>query len=83
VVGQPGGARLLYLADRGADGRPKERVQPPLDDAELRTWRERVHAVAAETGAAGFAARENADCERCGVRTSCPVSDHGRGVPGG
>jgi RecB family exonuclease len=80
---EPGGARLLFLADRGADGRAKERTQPALTEQDVRTWRRELHAAAGETGAAEFTARENADCERCGVRTSCPVAADGRGVPGG
>ncbi|HEY1968586.1 MAG TPA: ATP-dependent DNA helicase [Pseudonocardia sp.] len=79
----PGGARLLFLADRGADGRAKERMQPALGPDELRDWQTQVTSAARVTGAAEFRATENGDCERCGVRTSCPVSDDGRGVPGG
>ncbi|HWN36547.1 MAG TPA: ATP-dependent DNA helicase [Pseudonocardia sp.] len=79
----PGGARLLFLADRGADGRAKERAQPALTEDDVRTWRRELHGAARETGAAEFTARENADCERCGVRTSCPVTGDGRGVPSG
>jgi RecB family exonuclease len=79
----PGGARLLFLADRGADGRAKERTQPALTEDDVRTWRRELHGAARETGAAEFTARENADCERCGVRTSCPVTGDGRGVPSG
>ncbi|MBB6373659.1 superfamily I DNA/RNA helicase/RecB family exonuclease [Pseudonocardia eucalypti] len=83
AAGAPGGARLLFLADRGADGRAKEREQPALDAEALEQWRGVLHQSAAQTGAATFTARENGDCERCGVRTSCPVSTDGRGVPGG
>ncbi|HEX4362441.1 MAG TPA: ATP-dependent DNA helicase [Pseudonocardia sp.] len=79
----PGGARLLFLADRGADGRAKERTQPALTEDDVRTWRRELHGAARATGAAEFTARENADCERCGVRTSCPVTGDGRGVPSG
>ena len=83
ALGPPGGARLLFLADRGADGRAKERIQPALTEDDVHAWRRELHAAAAETGAAEFTARQNGDCERCGVRTSCPVADDGRGVPGG
>ncbi|HEX4252624.1 MAG TPA: ATP-dependent DNA helicase [Pseudonocardia sp.] len=80
---EPGGARLLFLADRGADGRAKERTQPALTEDDVRTWRRELHGAARETGAAEFTARANSDCERCGVRTSCPVTGDGRGVPSG
>jgi hypothetical protein len=73
----------LFLADRGADGRAKERIQPALTEDDVHAWRRELHAAAGETGAAEFTARQNGDCERCGVRTSCPVADDGRGVPGG
>lgn len=77
---EPGGARLLFLADRGADGRAKERIQPALTPEDITTWRQELHSAAKETGSAAFTARENSDCERCGVRTSCPVTDDGRPV---
>jgi superfamily I DNA/RNA helicase/RecB family exonuclease len=80
---QPGGARLLFLADQGSDGKPKERIQPALDAEGVQAWRAELGAAASVTAAATFTATENSDCERCGVRTSCPVSDDGRGVPGG
>jgi superfamily I DNA/RNA helicase/RecB family exonuclease len=76
---EPGGARLLFLAD--PSGRAKERVQPALGADGVEQWREQVREVARETGAARFTARQNADCDRCGVRSSCPAHDDGRGVP--
>ena len=79
---QPGGARLLFLADQDASGRAKERVQSELSPDDLNAWRGELHGAARETGSSAFTAKENVDCERCGVRTSCPVSDDGRGVPG-
>jgi RecB family exonuclease len=79
---EPGGARLLFLADQDSDKRAKERVQPALTRDDLRAWRGELHGAARETGSSEFTARQNADCERCGVRASCPVTDHGRGVPG-
>lgn len=79
---EPGGARLLFLADQDAGGRAKERVQAALSEDDLAAWRGELHGAARETGSSSFTARENSDCDRCGVRTSCPVSDDGRGVPG-
>ena len=78
---QPGGARLLFLADRRADGRAKERTQPPLTEEDLQHWRAELRASASATSGSTFTAKENADCERCGVRASCPLTGDGRGVP--
>ncbi len=79
---EPGGGRLLFLAHRGAGDKAAERTQPGLGPDELAGWRRELHACAEATRAAGFRARENPDCGRCPVRTSCPVSDDGRAVPG-
>ena len=84
LVGQgaePGGARLVYLADRKSDGQAKVPVQPPLEDAQLAQWRDVLRRCAAETSAGQFIARLGPDCDRCPVRTSCPLSGSGRPVP--
>lgn len=78
----PGGARLLFLADRRADGRAKERIQPGLGPEDLQLWRRELRSCAGVVRAAEFTAQENTGCERCGVRASCPLTDDGRGVPG-
>ncbi len=78
---RPGGARLVYLADRKA-GQAREPSQPPLDDAELARWEEVVRRCADETSGTRFVARMGPDCDRCSVRTSCPLSEAGRAVPG-
>ena len=77
---RPGGARLVYLADQKAGGEPKEPVQPPLRDADLEHWRSVVRRCAEETAGGAFIARLGSDCERCPVRTSCPLHDAGRPV---
>ncbi|MGI8816138.1 MAG: ATP-dependent helicase [Pseudonocardia sp.] len=79
---ETGGGRLLFLAHRGAGDKATERLQPALEPEQLDRWRHELQACADATRAAGFDARENADCGRCPVRTSCPLSDDGRGVPG-
>ena len=79
----PGGARLVYLADRKADGPCKEPAQPPLDAERLAHWRHEVHSCAAQTSGASFVARRGPDCDRCPVRTSCPTIDSGRPVTQG
>jgi RecB family exonuclease len=83
AVADPGGARLVYLADRSASGEPKQPVQPPLDAAELQRWARLVRTTAEDTAGTRFQARVGPDCERCPVRASCPVHTSGRSVPDG
>jgi RecB family exonuclease len=77
---KPGGARLVYLADQKTGGQAKEPTQPPLDDAELAEWEKVVRQCAEDTSDAHFIARVGPDCDRCPVRTSCPLSASGRPV---
>jgi RecB family exonuclease len=83
AVADPGGARLVYLADRLASGEAKVPEQPPLDAAELERWKRLVRASAEETAGERFHARVGPDCERCPVRASCPVNESGRSVTDG
>jgi superfamily I DNA/RNA helicase/RecB family exonuclease len=83
AVADPGGARLVYLADRSAAGEAKQPVQPPLDAAELERWHRLVRACADDTAGARFPARAGPDCDRCAVRSSCPVNESGRPVTDG
>ncbi|MDT7615621.1 MAG: hypothetical protein QOF00_3068 [Pseudonocardiales bacterium] len=83
LVGQgarPGGARLIYLADQRADGQAKEPVQPPLDDDAVAHWEQVVRSSAHETSGSQFIARVGPDCDRCPVRSACPVEESGRQV---
>ena len=79
----PGGARLVYVADRLAAGTPKEPAQEPLDEDGVAHWRTVVVGCAEDTSGARFVARTGPDCDRCPVRTSCPLHDAGRPVPEG
>jgi superfamily I DNA/RNA helicase/RecB family exonuclease len=78
---KPGGARLVYLADQKTGGQAKEPAQPPLGDEEITAWQDVVRRCADETSGALFVARVGSDCDRCPVRTSCPLSESGRPVP--
>jgi RecB family exonuclease len=78
---KPGGARLVYLADQKTGGQAKEPAQPPLGDEEITAWQDVVRRCADETSGAVFVARVGSDCDRCPVRTSCPLSESGRPVP--
>ena len=76
---EPGGARLVYVADRKAGGEAKEPVQPPLGPDDVTHWRLVLRDTAEQSSGSVFAARIGPDCDRCPVRTSCPV--HGAGRP--
>jgi superfamily I DNA/RNA helicase/RecB family exonuclease len=77
----PGGARLVYVADQKSSGQAKEPVQPPLDEEDVEHWRSVVIDSAEQTSGSTFIARLGPDCDRCPVRTSCPLHDAGRSVP--
>jgi superfamily I DNA/RNA helicase len=83
AVAEPGGGRLVYLADRSSTGDAKEPAQPPLDAAELQRWSAVVRSCAEETAGARFHARVGPDCDRCPVRASCPLNESGRPVTDG
>jgi superfamily I DNA/RNA helicase/RecB family exonuclease len=77
---EPGGARLVFVADRKATGSPKEPVQPPLDAEAAARWRDVVWEAARETSGPAYVARVGPDCDRCPVRASCPAVESGRSV---
>ncbi|BBF99994.1 MULTISPECIES: ATP-dependent helicase [Pseudonocardia] len=86
VVGrgvEPGGARLLFLADRRAGGEAKEPRQAPLKPEEMGHWRDVLMRCADDSAGAVFVARAGPDCDRCPVRTSCPAVETGRTVVDG
>lgn len=74
--GRSGGAELVYL--RG--GRPQVLEQPPIDRARVTIWQDAVRGVAESLAAAVVPAIENARCDRCPVRGSCPLRPEGRQV---
>ncbi len=75
----PGGARLVYVADRRAGGEAKEPQQPPLTPEDVQHWRLVLRTTAEQSSGSAFVARTGPDCDRCPVRSSCPV--HGSGRP--
>lgn len=77
---EPGGARLVYVANATAKGVAKQVKQPPLDEAGVRKWRDAIHAAAAATQGPSFLAMRNDGCRHCTVAGSCPVQDTGRQV---
>jgi superfamily I DNA/RNA helicase/RecB family exonuclease len=81
AAGGPGGARLVYLADQRVGGEAKQPAQPPLDADGVAHWEQVVRTSARETSGAQFVARVGPDCDRCPVRSGCPVNGSGRPVP--
>ncbi len=77
--GEPGGARLVYVAKPSRDG-ATERLQTALDSAGIAQWRSMIHEAAAATRGPGFLAVRNDGCRHCRVAGSCPLQDIGRQV---
>ncbi len=73
---RPGGAELVYLRS----GRPKVLEQTPPTPASTTQWLGSIRDAAVHLASAGAAATENVRCERCPVRTSCPLQNEGRQV---
>ena len=61
----PGGARLVYLADRRADGRPRNPCNRHSTGEGSRSGSRSPQTCAADTAGRGFTARVGPDCERC------------------
>ena len=75
-TGTAGGAELVFLRS----GLPVSRHQPPLEAADAEQW-QRIVRVAAERLASSVSqAQENRQCDRCPVRSSCPLQPDGRQV---
>lgn len=78
----PGGARLLYVAEEHSKTGAVQRVAPPLSDEDVVAWLEVVRDAARACTGPEYTASENADCSRCPARTCCPVHESGRQVGG-
>ncbi|MFL6121855.1 ATP-dependent helicase [Actinophytocola sp.] len=78
---EPGGARLLYVAK--ANRRKKaatERNQDAIGEDGVKHWTGVVADAAAASTGPEYTAKQNPDCPRCPVRTSCPMHASGRQV---
>ena len=71
-----GGAELVYLRS----GTPNIRQQGPLDPESAQGWRRTVRDAAEAMASSASIAQENRYCERCPVRSSCPLQPEGRQV---
>ncbi|WP_245545928.1 ATP-dependent helicase [Nocardia higoensis] len=79
-LGEPGGARLVYVAKSHKTEGATQRMQDPLDAQTLRDWRDTIHDAAAATKGPSYLAMRNDGCRHCSVAGSCPVQDAGRQV---
>ncbi|MFI6365851.1 PD-(D/E)XK nuclease family protein [Nocardia sp. NPDC050630] len=79
-TGEPGGARLVYVAKPSSKEGATQRMQPPLDAEALDKWRGTIHDAAAATQGPSYLAMRNDGCRHCSVAGSCPVQDTGRQV---
>nr|WP_309138510.1 PD-(D/E)XK nuclease family protein [Nocardia cyriacigeorgica] len=79
-LGEPGGARLVYVAKPSTKDGATQRTQQPLDGEALHTWRGTIHDAAAATKGPSYLAMRNDGCRHCAVAGSCPVQDTGRQV---
>jgi len=80
ALGEPGGARLVYVAKTHKTEGATQRLQDPLDEQALRNWRDTIHDAAAATKGPSYLAMRNDGCRHCSVAGSCPVQDAGRQV---
>jgi len=71
-----GGAELVYLRT----GVPKTLVQPPLDPSDGARWAGQLRQAAESATGAVVLARQGETCERCPVRSCCPLQPEGRQV---
>ena len=78
---EPGGARLLYVAKANRKKAATERNQDPVGEDGVKHWTGVVADAAAASTGPEYLARQNPDCPRCPVRTSCPMHASGRQVP--
>ncbi|WP_148280713.1 PD-(D/E)XK nuclease family protein [Nocardia cyriacigeorgica] len=79
-LGEPGGARLVYVAKPNTRDGATQRTQKPLDTDALHIWRGTIHDAAAATKGPSYLAMRNDGCRHCAVASSCPVQDTGRQV---
>jgi superfamily I DNA/RNA helicase/RecB family exonuclease len=71
-----GGAELVYLRT----GTPKTLVQPPLAASDGARWTGQLRQAAESAAGAVVLARQGETCDRCPVRSCCPLQPEGRQV---
>ncbi len=78
--GDPGGARLVYVAKPNAKEGATQRLQSTLDSDGIDNWRTVIHDAADSSKGPSYLAMRNDGCRHCKVAGSCPVQDTGRQV---
>ncbi|UFT00060.1 ATP-dependent helicase [Nocardia huaxiensis] len=78
--GEPGGARLVYVAKPSSREGASQRMQLPLDGEGIDNWRNVIHDAAESSKGPSYLAMRNDGCRHCKVAGSCPVQDTGRQV---
>jgi RecB family exonuclease len=78
-----GGAELVQVGVKNDATHTVQRQAPIADDDDPQWATQLVVSAAEGMAAAGFPALINKYCDRCPVRTSCPLRDEGRTVTGG
>lgn len=71
-----GGGELVFLRT----GTPKVLAQSALDAAGRQHWLGTIRSAAQHLASAAVWAEQNGRCDRCPVRTSCPIQSSGRQV---
>jgi ATP-dependent exoDNAse (exonuclease V) beta subunit len=71
-----GGAELVYVAS----GTPRSREQAPQSAEVRQEWTRRLNDLAADSAGPTYLARAGEHCNRCPVRSSCPLRPEGRQV---
>lgn len=77
---EPGGGRLVYVANAHRGTGATERRQPPLTGELVDEWIGIVRNAAHATIGPGFPATPNPGCQHCRLATSCPARLPGKGV---
>lgn len=70
------GAELVFV---GA-GKPELRSQEALSAGQQRAWADQLTSLAEQARGPGLVARSGRHCDRCPVRSSCPVQPEGRQI---
>ena len=79
-AGEPGGARLVFVAKPHNKEGATQRVQEAPTPEKLQEWRDIVHQAASATQGPQFQAYVNDGCRHCPVQSSCPAHETGRQV---
>ncbi|MGU3431492.1 ATP-dependent helicase [Actinomycetes bacterium M1A6_2h] len=82
-AGDPGGARLVFVAKPHRSAGAAERTQNPLSSEDVDAWRDTIATAASATRGPLFEARVNDGCRHCPITSSCPAQDAGRQVSEG